>query len=256
MEYLIMWLLTTVISIVFELKNELRLFKDVADEGYKVDIERMAEIDKQINTSSSKINFLSLIIPIYNIVFTAKKIMDYNDIRPFILDSLRVVDLIEEMSKEEQEAYQKRPTGINALIITAKKYIEKRNMNSIVIKTDNGRSEIFYSLDNNAPLGIKIIKVEGEASDLSEEELKILVISTYCALNYANIKKEQASSKNSKVDLGDGTKVDVKDNFITFSQEKEQLEALRKELLNLKNSSFEDEKEALKEKDKTLVKKK
>ena len=248
MEYLIMWLLTTGISIVFELKNELRLFKDVADEGYKVDIERMAEIYKQINNSSSKINFLPLIIPIYNIVFTAKKIMDYNDIRPFILDSLRVVDLIEKMSKEEQEAYQKRPTATNALLIT----IKKRNMEYIVVNTDKGRSKIFYSLDNNAPLGIKIIKVEGEASDLSEEELKTLVISTYCALNYANIKKEQASSKNSKVDLGDGTKVDVKDNFITFSQEKEQLEALRKELLNLKDSSFEDEKE----KNKTLVKKK
>lgn len=46
--------------------NNLRMLKDVADAGYKIDTKRMAELGKQLNPSVSEVKLLSLLIPGFN----------------------------------------------------------------------------------------------------------------------------------------------------------------------------------------------
>ncbi len=49
MEFLVLWLGTSIASFCIEVANELRMLKDVADEGYKVDSNRLSELSNQIN---------------------------------------------------------------------------------------------------------------------------------------------------------------------------------------------------------------
>ena len=48
--------------------NELRMFKDAADSGYRIDINRMSELSKQVNPEASNAILKSLLIPVLNIV--------------------------------------------------------------------------------------------------------------------------------------------------------------------------------------------
>ena len=43
MKYFIMWLLTVVVSYFMEIMSGLRIFKDAADAGYKVDLQRLKD---------------------------------------------------------------------------------------------------------------------------------------------------------------------------------------------------------------------
>ena len=46
MKYLVMWLITVMASFGMELSNELRYLKDVADNGYKIDINKLKELNE------------------------------------------------------------------------------------------------------------------------------------------------------------------------------------------------------------------
>ena len=54
MELLVLWLGTSITSFCMEMANELRMFKDVADAGYKIDIRRLSDLSKQLNPNASK----------------------------------------------------------------------------------------------------------------------------------------------------------------------------------------------------------
>ena len=68
MELLVLWLGTSITSFCMEMANELRMFKDVADAGYKIDIRRLSDLSKQLNPNASKATLLSMLIPIFNIM--------------------------------------------------------------------------------------------------------------------------------------------------------------------------------------------
>lgn len=53
MEFLFLWLGTSIASFSMEIINELRLFKDVADAGYKIEVKRLSELGKQLNPNAS-----------------------------------------------------------------------------------------------------------------------------------------------------------------------------------------------------------
>lgn len=76
MEILYIWLGTVVMSNFMDVTNGLRMFKDVADAGYKIDLAKMSELQKQLFPDLTKINFLSLLIPIFNIIQVLKKTID------------------------------------------------------------------------------------------------------------------------------------------------------------------------------------
>ena len=187
MELLLFWLGTSITSYFMELTNELRMFKDVADAGYKIDLKKMSELQKQLNPDASKITFLSMLIPIFNIMQVLKNTIQYNNIRPMILDSLNAIDVLEEMTEFEKQEYSKKPTLLNAIIVPLKTEIKLNNASLMKITTGDVSGEIFYewkSLDD-----ITILKSTGKISKLSEEEQKKKIIEAYKGFIEQGIKK-------------------------------------------------------------------
>lgn len=81
MEFLSFWLGTSILSLGMNIANSLRLFKDVADAGYKINLEKIKELGKQLNPNSTKITFISMLIPIYNLMQVFEAMIQYNNAR-------------------------------------------------------------------------------------------------------------------------------------------------------------------------------
>lgn len=134
MELLLLWLSTSITSICMEIANELRMFKDVADAGYKIDIKRLSDLSKQLNPNAPKATLLSTLIPIFNIIQVFQRTIQYNNLRPTILDQLNAIDVLEEMLEIEKEEYSKNPTGLNALVIPIKTEIRILNAAKLTVE--------------------------------------------------------------------------------------------------------------------------
>lgn len=262
MEFLIIWLSTVAVSFGMEIANELRMFKDVADAGYKIDIRRLSDLSKQLNPNASKATLLSMLIPIFNIMQVFQRTVQYNNARPMILDQLNVMDALEEMSEIENQEYQKKPTGLNALLIPLKDEIRISKAASIKIETDTEKSEIFYEMDDSLE-NITILKVNGDASKLTVEEQKNKIEEAYKNLirsgieSYGDAEKFTEALKNTSSMYLSNTEEVKKHNEtssqeLSVSEQKELLENLKGELLerkeNAQSSKIEEEKTLLKRK--------
>ena len=177
MEILGIWIGTSILSIYMYLVSGFKIFKDVADAGYKFDAKRVSELSKYLNPNGSKVTLISLLIPIYNIMHVLQNAMVYNNNRDMILDQLNAINALEEMTKEEKEEYLKKPTGLNAIIIPIKSELRLAKASSIKIQNDNGVGEIFY--DGDIINNINILKTTGYVSKLTEDEQKELVFNAW-----------------------------------------------------------------------------
>ena len=115
------WFATCVASIVSDGYLGVRVFKDIADEGYKIDSERLKEVNAKANPNVSKLDYLIKIIPGLNIVFAFKKGFVYGKNSSELIDSLKSEGAIVPMTDEEYAEYQKKPTLLNAWKITQRK---------------------------------------------------------------------------------------------------------------------------------------
>lgn len=262
MELLVLWLGTSIASFCMEMANELRMFKDVADAGYKIDIRRLSDLSKQLNPNASKATLLSMLIPIFNIMQVFQRTVQYNNARPMILDQLNVMDALEEMSEIENQEYQKKPTGLNALLIPLKDEIRISKAASIKIETDTEKSEIFYEMDDSLE-NITILKVNGDASRLTVDEQKKKVIEAWKNIVSAGMEKygdaekfTEALKNTSSMDLSNNEEVkkhnETSSQELSVSEQKELLENLKCELLerkeNAQSSKIEEGKTLLKRK--------
>lgn len=247
MEFLVLWLGTSVASFGMEIANELRMFKDAADAGYKVDIKRLSELGKQLNPNATKATLLSMLIPIFNVMQVFQRTIQYNNVRPMILDQLSVIDALEEMSEIEKTEYLKNPTGLNALIVPLKTEIRLSKATSIKINDGNNHSEIYYEMGESLD-DITILKVSGSASRLTVEEQKKKVVDAWKTVVQAGIEKYgdketliDTLKSSTSIDLSD-SKEDKKDEETTslirqelsISDQKQALESLKSELLEEK----------------------
>ena len=242
MELLVLWLGTSITSFCMEMANELRMFKDVADAGYKIDIRRLSDLSKQLNPNASKATLLSMLIPIFNIMQVFQRTVQYNNVRPMILDQLNVMDALEEMSEIEKQEYQKKPTGLNALLIPLKAEIRISKAASIKIETDTEKSEIFYEMDDSLE-NITILKVNGDASRLTVDEQKKKVIEAWKNIVSAGMEKygdkesfANALRNNTNLDLSHSSvekneEVSKPVQELSISDQKQALENLKNELL-------------------------
>lgn len=163
MELFVIWIGTIITSFTMEFKNELRMFKDVADNGYKIDIKRISEFAKQANPNVSKASLMSMLIPGLNIWDVLRRILIYNNARCTILSQLSVSDLLIEMTKEEEEEYNKKPTGLNAFLIMAKPQVESK-IESVTYIDDGEKSTIWYQIKHGEYI---IVNTRGPVSYLS-----------------------------------------------------------------------------------------
>ncbi len=190
MEFLFFGIGTIIVSFIIEIINELILFKDVADSGYKLDIESMS------NISTSKNALLIFLIPIVNIMTVFQRIIQYNNnVRPFLLDQLNVLGCIEEMTLLEKEEYNKNPTGLNAIIISLKLNKEVIPVHSLTFKDNESSSEILFRLDESTE-EIKVIHANGFIEKLTIDEQEQLIRKTIAKIIAQDFSSYLKTGKN------------------------------------------------------------
>lgn len=166
MNFLVLYLGTVGFSFCVEIAKELRMCKDVADAGYRFDSKKFTSIVKEINPNVNKETILSMLIPFYNAINAVKNDFYYNQIRHILFDQLRVMGVLEEMTEYEKKEYQKKPTGLNALLLQIKIELKMTTATKINF-SDN--SVIYFDIKEDDFI---IYKAEGPVSRLSEEEQK------------------------------------------------------------------------------------
>lgn len=260
MNYLIMWLTTIVLSNIMDFANYMRLYKDLADSGYKFNMEKLKEFG--LNTNNE--NKILRLIPGLNMLNSVKKTMTYNDIRENAIDSLRVMNMLEEMTKEELNEYQKKPTGYNALKIANK--TENLLNNLPTMTTENG-SKYWFHYDINDK--VTIYKVTGPDKYLKEKEQQESVQKVLDIFfnevennNFDNLgvffniddQKIPVVVKENENDQNEEMSLDEKIRELRL--EKRDLESLKEDFLRVFNIKKKDSQETSEEdKQKTYIKK-
>lgn len=237
MEFLLMWLGTIIASFGMEMKNEFRLFKDVADAGYKVDTKKLSEIQKQLNPEGAKNVMISLLCPFINIMGVFDRIVKYNSIRPFVLTQLNIMDVLDEMSEIEKEEYEKKPTGLNALLVPIKYEARLKQANVV---SDAEDSKIYFEFDKNVN-EIIILKSTGKYANLNKEE-QIEIIQNVSNNMMKKIVKEFVNSLGKDIVIAaEESETALEDSELT--KRKQELYAIKKYLTDLENSQFEKKEE-------------
>lgn len=120
------YVVTSIASIMIVKYNYFRMYKDVSDKGYKINIKN---ITNEIKPNKKKTNYkkLLLLLPVINIFIAANKVIKYNKIKPYLVDSLKSTSFIEKMNDEEKEYYKSNPTINTAVnVVVYSRYKEEK----------------------------------------------------------------------------------------------------------------------------------
>mgnify|MGYP005768451763 FL=1 len=170
---ILLYLGTVGLSLISVAKVDLKLLKNFADEGYKINFDKHNEI---YHTSDIKKKVLSnFFIPIWNLIYAFKTVENYQFSSQRLSDTLSLIDALEEMNAFEKMEYMKNPTVLNALLVPIKFEQRVNNAIKITIEDQNGTSDIYYDITPGTEK-INILKVTGPLKDYSEEELQEIII--------------------------------------------------------------------------------
>ena len=120
------YVVTSIASIMIVKYNYFRMYKDVSDKGYKINIKN---ITNEIKPNKKKTNYkkLLLLLPVINIFVAANKVIKYNKVKPYLVDSLKSTSFIEKMNDEEKEYYKSNPTVNTAVnVVVYSRYKEEK----------------------------------------------------------------------------------------------------------------------------------
>lgn len=160
--FAIFWLVSTVWSFSADLINKLKIYKDLADNGYQIDNDKLAESNIRLSLTE---NPIITFIPIINIMNVMKNSIDYAKNKENILDYLDSLGLIKEMDPHEKEEYDQKRSLFNAFILPIK--WENRLDYAIKDSYDN-EGTIYFELKGHK---IIILKATGTLSRLSDSDL-------------------------------------------------------------------------------------
>ncbi len=234
MELIILYVGTCIASIVMEISNELRLFKDAGKAGYKVNLYKLSEEQKENYPNLTKLKLLPLFIPILNILQVSKNVIDYNQSKPVLLDQLKIEGILEEMTEEEKEMFKRKETALNALIISTDIDEEEDNISTIKFDDENEKSEIMYILGESFD-DVIILHVEGDAAKLPLNKQKEKV-SNYLKEETARLIEIYSMDEDYDSIDPDSYLEDNKDNI---KKRKKKLEDLKHQLIDENNPSKE-----------------
>jgi len=171
MEFLIVWLITIILTKCIRTYHVLMLYKDIFSRGYKFSMnQELNPVDIAFEVNNRKI---IPYVPFLNIVNVTLEIMGYNFKKDYIISVLKEYELLQEMTQEEKNKFAERPTSIGALLM-AIDYTEQEERKKI----DDGKnlltrleddSEFIYQIDL-IDEEIRILNVTGNAAKLNEDE--------------------------------------------------------------------------------------
>lgn len=170
---------TVIFSMIIWYIGQFRLYKYAADIGYKINL----IVYEEFNTKNT--NEIIFLTPIFNIINVTQNILNRQD--GIILDQLRVIGALEEMTELEKEIYSKKPTGFSAFFIDIKVDSILFHSNCLKYKLKNNHEgKIYYEfLDDD----IRILKSCGCAKCVTIENQKE-------AVKYALLKTEPQIIEN------------------------------------------------------------
>ena len=251
MEFFVIWLGTVVASVGMEISNELRIFKDIADAGYKCNLKRVNELSENLNPNSSGIAIVSLLVPGYNIFYVLDKTNKYNNARPMLLSQLDIAGVLEEMTDEEKKEYLKEPTGFNAIKIQIKLERKLKGVQTLEIEKKNEKGKIIYKF-NDTYDDVTVLKATGTLSRLTLEEQKKRVMDSWKEFVTSGVEQyggeeEFIKALHNNSSLHIEKKEEKKCSSLTeldISEQKQGLEKFKEELLNGQETmqdSYEEE---------------
>ena len=157
------WLGSIAASYYIEYSSIFSVIKNVGDKGYKFIMENLKEKNEKLkkigNVQTEKFIFF---IPILNVEKAIQNAFLYQKEKGTIVEALRSLNLLEEMTDKEKEEYKKNPTLFNLLKIQANFEIKLSEAKQIILKD----GEILYEIEDGE---IIILKIN---ADMSEKEAK------------------------------------------------------------------------------------
>lgn len=180
MNVLLIVLSTIVLSFSIELLNEMTIFKEIANRGYKID---MNKASKYANKKEQQMFLVKMIIPGVNIVEAFKRMNKYEKAKSELFANLDKIDLFVKMTDEEYQQYIDRPkstTALNlAIALEDKKELPKKEpiKQTGYIKISNGTyrhefgdgtyTEILFKKENGKAI---VTSMKGKITELSPKE--------------------------------------------------------------------------------------
>lgn len=240
-----MWLITVISSLGMQGINKFRIFKDVMDNGYKISLKKISKFSSS-GTSDTKNSLIPYLIPVFNLFYVLQSIVNYNESRFYLLDQLRVMNVLEKMSDFETKEYLKKPTILNALIVNFKSETNMYNIERVSFNIDGEEGEIDYILEEGHMFeNINIVGSKGAATRMTVEEQQNKVIECFnevvkaIVVEYSNL-----DNFSEEVDDNDNNNVVVKsdrDKILKLEEQKQSLEELKEELLKSKHEEQNDD---------------
>ncbi|MCR5483378.1 MAG: hypothetical protein K6E99_03105 [Bacilli bacterium] len=123
-ELIALGLLSYPVSYAMNTINVLKVTKDVADNGYKFNLDNLKSLYEN-NAAVSEQLMKYRNIPFINMAIALYGGISYKTNRDNILLTLNTTDCFEKMTKEEEEYYSKNPNAISAILINKGEAIEK-----------------------------------------------------------------------------------------------------------------------------------
>lgn len=242
------------ISYVIEIKNALRLFKDAADIGYKINSKKMSELpaDKE---GAKKLFTQTLMIPFFNLFVAYTHIEQYNNTVDLQLQQCDTFGVLEKMSSFEKEFYENNPSAFNAMLIS----LGLNNFPSITGRAMTGtvsdketNSEIEFAVDKDIT-EIIIVKATGIYEKMSLEEQQKEVAQTFLTMydesteQYGSVDNfmNEVENDQDKLNLNFSKNQDLEKK--DYASQKEKLELSKQEILQYQEIDRHD-KEYLKSK--------
>ena len=166
MQYLLIYLLTVLGSVVGETLLSLKMIRDIADAGYLIDKEKLSESLKKIKETSgvdlSLNNKIIKFIPIVNLLNILKIHIDYNNARETIITQFSVMGALKEMTNEEKSEYSKKPSALKAMKIDINRELKLKAPTTSILEIENGK--IWFEKSER---DYNILKATGSAEDMS-----------------------------------------------------------------------------------------
>ena len=161
---MVFWIGSIIETFIFNYLNSRRVYKDLADRGYKVKFTGYNELYMK------ETPLVERFIPFFNILGIACNIQKYNDTVDEKVRELNRLGFLLPMTKDEKELYKLNPTSRNAFKIAINDFLYRKYGNGIIYESALGTSTIIYGYDFEAQ-EVEIINCTGPLSHLNKEEL-------------------------------------------------------------------------------------
>lgn len=113
------WFFSVVISIYTDIKSVHRIFKKIANDGFKFNPNRMANVEElSNNTDTNKITVLQWFCPYANLFWASQRQIQFKSYYEVLFSALKIMGAIESINEEELEEYTKNPTVTNLINIS------------------------------------------------------------------------------------------------------------------------------------------